>query len=219
MIKNIFGALLLFSFTAVRIVNAQQENLLLQRVIPVACHERNLSFIDAYTKGTFQKDCFKHGYGVIIKTGIAVTVYHVKSFPKGEIISANGGEANIIAACATDDLLLLKIKSEKFDDIPLELNPAIGKSIMTFSSTGKWSRQMTGKIAKIDNNKGTINLSELPIQYGDSGKPVYTASGKLVGVICRFPSQKDMEMGHSAVLVSVKRIAELMEMGNRISSK
>lgn len=209
MIKNIFGVLLLFSLIAGAGAEAQQENdPLLQRVIPVACHD-GLSFLEAYTNGRYS-----FGNAVIIETGIAITVHHLL---KEKTITANAARAEIIATRIPDDLMMLKIESGEFNNIPLELDPSVGSNVITFIGSGKWAKRITGKVAKVDNK--FINLSGVPIQRGDSGTPVYSTSGKLVGIICKFPSSLEMEMGHSAVLVSAKRIAELMKTGSRMASK
>lgn len=148
-----------------------------------------------------QGDCTATGSGILISDNIVITNYHVvEDANRIEVILNINGvpetfNARVLTTDKTNDLAIVCIKDEKFkniEDAPFTINnrtEEVGTSIFTMgfplsNILGDEVKITDGIVSSktgFDGDVVTYQISA-PIQPGNSGGPLFSKSGNLIGI-------------------------------------
>src|SRR3989339_831693 len=165
---------------------------------------KEISFKNSASTPNNDMDVKSTGSGLIVsQNGYILTNYHVVE-GSGKILiefSFNGQEkqytAKLIQKDIDNDLALIKIVEEDFsiDPLPYAIresgNLDVGASVFTvgfpyaLKGMGKEVKFSDGKISSKTGYNNAVNMyqTSIPVQPGNSGGPVFSDKGQLVGVI------------------------------------
>lgn len=142
------------------------------------------------------------GSAFALKNGYLVTNYHVVEDAKSIKIAGIKGNfsiiytAEVVASDKTNDLAILKITDNRFNgfgQIPYGINTTtsqVGEDVFVLgypltSTMGDEIKLTTGVISSKTGYQGDITLYQIsaPIQPGNSGGPLFDASGNVIGIV------------------------------------
>lgn len=121
-------------------------------------------------------------HGVYVTSDLILSVAH--AYSKGSLAVIAGTFAKVVKIDTETDLLLLKMEMPCSTDTKLlfETCPQPEETAVVYTQVkNNWIWQSAGVIDTIGIRH--IFLSDFQIQLGDSGKPIFTPSGKLLGII------------------------------------
>ena len=164
------------------------------------------------------------GSGVIInKEGLIITAAHVVEFANEVSVKLNNGasfQADVLSSSTAADVALLKLRT-----VPLNLKPAkignsntskIGEQIIVIGaplglehslSVGHISRKMNKNVISNGEMAGFIQ-TDASINRGNSGGPMFTMKGELIGIVSFILSQSGgfEGLGFAADIDTAKKV-------------
>jgi len=164
-------------------------------------------------------------------SGLMLTNYHVIEGSKKLVVEVNDNSnklvygAEVVLEDKENDLAILKIKDDNFKAFP-EINYSfkengaldVGSSVFTIgyphalSGMGKEAKFTDGKISSKTGYNGSINSfqTSIPVQPGNSGGPIFSENGQLIGIInAKFKDGDNVSYGIK--LNYVKNLIELLD--------
>jgi TPR repeat protein len=139
-------------------------------------------------------DAFGTGF-VVTKSGYLITAHHVIADASQIRVTFGDGRtfpAKVEVASRSNDLALLKIKAEGLKFLPLSSSKSIevGEELFTVGYPvpqllGGKPKYTNGALSSKSGIKGEASLMQvtIPIQPGNSGGPVVTSKGRVVGIV------------------------------------
>lgn len=171
------------------------------------------------------------GSGILFSTnGYIITNHHVIENSTQFVVDVNSPEgrvsckATLVLEDKENDLAILKIKDDRFKDLP-DLRYSfketglldVGGTVFTIgyphalSGMGREAKFSDGKISSKTGFNGNINSFQttIPVQPGNSGGPVFNETGQLVGVINATFKEAD-NVSYVIKLNYIKNLIELI---------
>lgn len=177
------------------------------------------------------KDVKVTGSGLIFTTsGYILTNQHVIANSNKFVVELNSPsgklnyDAELIKEDKENDIAVLKIKDEKFSNLPsinysFKENGAleVGGSVFTIgyphalSGMGKEAKFTDGKISSKTGYNGSINSfqTSIPVQPGNSGGPVFNDAGQFIGLVNAKFAEAD-NVSYVIKLNYIKNVIELL---------
>jgi hypothetical protein len=148
----------------------------------------------------------EQGEGVIIGSCLVVSIGHILT--RGDLcLLVSGRVARIVRLEKATDLLLIGLDEncEYFHPLGYELSPVVGMpAVILREAAFGLSWQAAGIVAEI--RPTAIFLSGFSVRPGESGSPVYTQEGKLLGIV----RGKEINPPHRTVIIPARCVLNIL---------
>lgn len=123
----------------------------------------------------------KAGSGIILQTGLVLTVAHLVEI--GSVIRVDGKEAEILQIVPQIDTMILSVDTHELPDLKLnEHYKLLDTVIIIGNPLNVYGVVSMGQIVKIDVKENLIYTDNV-VMPGFSGGGAYTADGELLGMV------------------------------------